>query len=140
MKKIIYILIFTTLFSCSNDDEKSLDNDLIGIWHGSKTETEYIDSPEHNRTKSMIYAFAYANGVEISADGELLGLVANFNRNEQIYTWAYQDEYVSNWKLADNDKLILNYNTYEILSLTENELILQSENSNIIEKLTLIKQ
>lgn len=141
-KTLIFTLIIVTLFSCSKDEKKNLENDLIGAWHGIKFESKNSAQPESNYTADIIYSvgFAYANGLEIFQDGTLKGLSKRFDQEHNTSSWIYEPQYVSSWELINETEIRLHTRNYKILNLNTTELILQYQYSSTVVELTMQKQ
>lgn len=143
MKTLIFTLIITTIISCSKDEKKNLEFDLIGTWHGIKFESKNSAQPETNTTSdniSSVGGFAYANGLEIFQDGTLKGISKIFDQELSTTSWINVTEYISTWDLINETEVRLHDQNYEILNLNSTELILQYEHSTTVFELTLQKQ
>ncbi|WP_273567030.1 hypothetical protein [Maribacter halichondriae] len=141
MKKLICFFAVATLFSCSKNESEGRAKEILGTWHGVRTDFIVDGQPDPNSSRDGIYsvAFAYANGLEIFDDGTLKGLIKNFDNDLQMDVWI-PTEYVSTWELLNDTEVRLNDLTYKLVLLTENELVIQFESANTIKELKLVKK
>jgi hypothetical protein len=140
MKRLIFTMVLFTAVSCAKDEKEELRSKLTGTWYGTNYENTNHLRPEADHTFHLIYSigFAYANGLEVIEDGTLQGLVARLDDDLNPISWS--DLYTGTWELLDANEVRFNTEIYEIITLTEEVLILEYQYSDTVVTLTLERQ
>ncbi len=129
MKKFILpsIFAFGLLFSCSNDDDSSIDNaNIVGTWSLVKYQTQYSkdnhiedDEIADECSAKSTYSFSKENVFSLIEYYKSGGTCKSYTNNDGTYNGAGK-KLTIHYGPEDNDEA-------EIVKLTKNELILKAD-------------
>lgn len=115
MKKIgiIFLLIMATLVSCSDDDDESVVNTIIGTWELSIVEQgttlNQVITFNENKTGSIFITITYSGGTET---------------NSSLFTWSTNGNLIT--LIIDGETEVANY------SIAGNKLTVTIDGETIV--------